>query len=605
MNKLVKLPLFWLGIIIGVLLTIIFLHNLILNINKPLDLSHNDSFQMMFILKHYMNTLFSGNFKDILTLPSFYGFENSLLFNEHLILQAFIALPFFVLTKNIIISYNILSILTLIFSFISMYLFTFYILKWYSSHNQTSTYQIIIASLFSGVIFVFNPYVFARFPDHLNLISLQYIPLIFLSLEGMIIKPTSKLALLFFVSLALQILSSFYYAVFLTVILPVYILVRFLTLEKERRNSVNLLKAWWNKGTIVGIVLVFLVCITTFRLYFPVVSQVPIDWSKDKTSSLAFSAWFSDWFLTPASNVFYGNLQEGLKKVAPSFIHNGNPSEQNLFWGIIPLTLFFLSFRLAKTAKIKRIWKGLVFLLIFSFLLSFGPQIHLTESWYFPGLFKIAALINPLLSFTRVPARMAVFVFFFLAIIVAITIYSTIDSISKRRSTFIVLVLVFLLLVGINMEYYNRPLTYLSISKETKKFYEVLNRQKYINVILDLPIANLTVNVTKRRIEYLDAHYLLYATILHNKKLFNGYQAYAPLLYYERAGLLTLDFPSLETLRQARSWGIDAIILHRDEFNQPADYYLIRSELHRLKVPEIEEIGGLALFDITKWKEVP
>src|SRR3989344_9303894 len=105
------------ALLISSLLVIIFLGQYLINITKPLGLLHGDAFLVNFILKHWMEVLFSGDWSSFTTLPMFYGFHDSLFFTDHHFMHAVLALPFYLLTRNIITTSNLLIVTTILVSF--------------------------------------------------------------------------------------------------------------------------------------------------------------------------------------------------------------------------------------------------------------------------------------------------------------------------------------------------------------------------------------------------------------------------------------------------------------------------------------------------------
>lgn len=515
---------------------------------QPLGWEHNDAFQMQFILQHY----FDGG---LLELPMFFGIPNILLYNEHFILHAIVALPFYLLTHNITITYNLLVFTVLALSFGAMYGLVVYLTK-----NRW-------ASVVAGLIFVFNPFVFARFPGHLNLLTLCFIPLIFLYFEKSLASPTNKNLFLFFAAAAGQLLTSWYYVGILAVLFPVYALMRL------RETKIALI-SFLRPGLYAGIALCALVGGATLALYGPFLAGGSLDKTEDRMFQEYFSAWPTDWFLAPPSNVLYGSLRPWVAKRFPSFVHTSNPSEQNLLVGITPFLLAMLAL------STKR--RPIIVVGVISFLLSFGPAL---------GLYSIVHDLYPPMWFLRVPARFAVGVFFAVSVLSG---YAVAHVLKKRHW-----VIGLLLAALIALEYWNTPPATRPLPP-TPQVYEALQSLP-VAVVLEFPIANqLPVGDPRRRVEYLDAHYLWYRLMYHKKKLFNGYAAFTPGEAMERNNFLAATFPSAYSLATLRSWGVGAVILHRDEFTMESDYMLIKTQLAAQNVPLIVEEAGMALFDLTK-----
>ncbi len=572
---------FWRGIGISLLIVGIFLYSFILHIGEPLSLIHNDAFQTQFILKHYADVVKTGNWKSITNLPMLYGYPDALLLNEHFIVQAVIAVPIYLLSGNVNLMYSVTAIAVLIFSFWAMYLLALHV-----THN-------VWAAIVSSIVYVLNPFVFARFPDHLNLVTLGFIPLIILFIEKSFEKPTAKRVFLVFLFITFQILCSWYYAAFLTVVLPIYIVIRLY----QRRSAIL---PYINRGLIAGVILLGLVSFGTWKLYTPLLNGYKENSQQEQLFYTVFAAWPTDWLFTAPNNVIYGQVRQTVASKYPNLVHKGNASEENLFWGIVPLILFLLSFSIVRQSKKYRsIWIVETILLVLSFLLSFGPVIRFTSTVSIPNIYNFFERIDPILSFTRVTARWAVFVFFFLALIVGETVEVLVNNKRVKKAWAVGALVV----VAILLDYWNSPMTFMTIGQSTVQFYNKVKNDAAIHVLLDLPIGNkLPAGSSGARAEYLDAHYMFWASSLHGKALFNGYTAFMPLTYYEVADELSTAPLTSESVSWLASNGIDAIVLHRDEYPYQGDYFTQRATLRLLKVPMKYSTDSLALFDITSYK---
>jgi len=565
------------GLLIGTVLVVGFLGNFWWNLGKPLGLEHGDALLVNFILNHYMRVFETGDWQGILTLPMFYGFKDSLLFTDHHFIFALFAWPIYKIWGSVILATNGVIVGMILASFWAMYL-----LAWHWTKDT-------LASLIASVLFVFNPVVFTRYPDHLILISLLWIPLIFLFFERFLERQNWKDGLLFFLVLTAQLLSSLYYSAFLTVILPLYIGVR---LWQKKFPLVKLIQS----GTVVGFVLLTAVAVGTAGLYLKVYSKETIGRNLDQTD-IFFSPWVTDLAFTSSKNVVYGGLREKLSQKYPAFFHQTFFQEQDLFPGIVAVMLLIGSIGILKKRGKDGIWRLWAGLAILSLVLAFGPIIHFSRDIAIPGLYGLVYAVNPVLWFLRAPSRIIVFSFFFSALIIAKGIKLWLDRLEIRKKWVIAGIVIILMLV----EYWNKPLSFTPISDQMKSFYARLEAQNQIKVIVDLPIANIfPADVKGSRYIDLDSQYMLWATVLHSKKILNGYSGFIPDEYYRRADLLSFNFPSPVKLSLLRKWGVDGIVLHRQEFSEQNDFYLIKEDLLKLKVPATISTEDLIFFDLTK-----
>ncbi len=542
---------FWVGLGVGGILVLLFQYSLLFHVHKPLGLLHGDAYLVNFILKHWMEAFTTGQWRNFTMLPMFHGFTGSLFYTDHHFVQALMALPFYIFTSDIITTSNLLVVTTVLLSFASMYVFS-----WYMTKHAA-------ASIFSGVIFVLNPFVFARYPDQLILFSLQWIPMIFLSFER---KRTGW----FFFFLVLQLLTSLYYSVFLTVIVPIYAGVRFL---QERRKPLI-----WTRSGVFGFVVFVMITMLSATMYYRVFSKEPIKRSMDVVA--LYAARPTDWLFTSEMNMLYGRFAPREGRIY---------SEHSLFPGVIAIALLPLSFVLLRKRSERKYWVVGIILIIVSVVLSFGPMTF---------FYRLLYTINPLFHFIRTSARFGVFAYFFLAWICGMTLARILSRFSPKKGM-IIGGFVILLILG---EYWNKPLDFLIVGASTRELYATFEQRKDIQVILEYPIGNMiSYAFPQARAEDLDAQYLLYGALFHNKTLFNGYSGFFPAEYYRRANMLSVNFPSEDKLIQVKQWGVDAIILHRDEFLDASRYDVVRNGLITRQVKLVSEMDGLALFDLTTW----
>lgn len=566
-----------LGIIIGIIIVCIFFWSFIFHLNKPLSLKYGDELQVDFILKNNMDTILSGKLSDLPNLPMFYGFNNSLFYSNHFILQSISAIPIYLLTdRNIFLTFNLYVLITAFASFFSMYLFLLYLTK-----KPTS-------SIIGSIIFTLNPFIINAVPDSLELFTLIWTPLVFLFFERALDNKDSRSCFLFFLFLGFRLLSTFYYFSFLTVILPIYAVVRFI--QKKSK-----LEFWFNKGTFLGLSLLIIIFAIKAYLYFQAGTEISFE--RDLSSMAKFySPYIANWFFMPPRNILYGQIGEKVWQEAPAFFSVNGIDNLSFFWGFIPLILFIMSFRIFKNHKNRNYWLICTGLLILSLIFSFGPKIQITSYLNLPGLYTLLYKINPLFLPLRVPARFAMMVFFFLAIVISITLKEIMTKMNKKMS----IVLAIILVCAILFEYWVKPFEFTRISDQRKKFYLFLKNQKHIKVIVDLPIGNRLGSYNQySRTETLDSHYLFWQ-MLHGKKILNGYSSYLPERYVIRANFLSDGFPTKEKIELLRNWKVDAIILHKDEFIFPEHFSNIKSGLENLGFTSIAKTERVILFDITK-----
>src|SRR3989344_5461977 len=182
------------GILSSTLFIVIFLNQLIVNIDKPL--LDSDLFYEYFLLDNDLPKFASLDFQQLFDTRMFYPLKNTLALGNSQFVQSSMALPAYLITKNVIISAHFMVLANFFLAFLVMYLFVFRLTK------------SIGASILGGLIFTYNPYVMAQF--YFAQIVLFWIPLIFLVTEKMFEGGKRWAIILPFLFLG-QLISSFYY----------------------------------------------------------------------------------------------------------------------------------------------------------------------------------------------------------------------------------------------------------------------------------------------------------------------------------------------------------------------------------------------------------
>jgi hypothetical protein len=570
------------GVAVIFFLTFLFFSSFIWHISYPLELSHGDAFLVNFILNHYVEIFTTGDWSSLSTLPMFYGFPHSLFFTEFYPVHGVVAYLLSFFTPNIFLISHVLILATVLFSMVSMYTFCWYVFRRGAP------------SIIGALIFVCNPFLMARFPDHALLLAVGWIPISLLFVERAIREPKGNSVFWLFLVLIAQLLtSSLHYSIFLTVILPLYIGIR---IWQEKVP----LKLFIHRGTVLGALLFALV--TTLVGYLYVQAYGTQSLGRTIETSYSYSARVTDWLFTGPQNMVYGGLKASWADRFPEVVRLGIYSEQNLFMGIIPAILAIACVLLRKRIKQKKLLVAIFIIGLMAWVLSFGPQIVLADAIRVPGVYGFIYQINPLFSYLRVPARFGVFVF----LAIGFSAAAVLSHMEKKMNAKVFGVLLVGVVVGILIEYWQKPIEVTRIAYDVQAAYAPLKSREDIKVILNLPIGNsISYPYPQARAEDLDAHYLLWALLLHDKQLLNGYSGFLPKEYYKRANALSIAFPTSVKLLELKAWGVGGIVLHRDEFNDHAEFERISEGLKMLGVQELGRTERIVIFDLATWKEAP
>jgi hypothetical protein len=566
-------PYLW-GVAIGFVCTVVVTWSILMHLGQPYGLAHGDAFIHQFILQHYMDVVFHGTWRSITTLPMFYGYPNSLFFADHDLMFAVLILPFYLITHNIITSFELLSVCMLWLSFVSMYVFVYWMTKR------------VWGSAIAAGIFVFASPVFIHFPDQLVLFSVLFIPMIFLFFERSLVRPTAISHILFFTALTCQILASLYYAVFLALILPIYAVIRM-------RQTNTRPGSWLTWGSMLGFVLFLSVAAWSAYTYmraFPSGGRL----ASEAQIGILFSPLASD-YLLPDTRSILGGLKPVLAGILPQVVRVDLAAEQYLWWGIVAAGVFILSFRLNKRTWKDR-WTAWIIMVVVTCIYSFGPHIHLTQTMTIPNVYTLLTRVAPIFSYPRVPSRISIFTIFFVAAIVGCSWGEIEKSIRERRIWMLRLAVIVLLL----LEYGIWSTDFTVIDRQTMQLFKTLRMQRNIHVIVDLPAANDLFPSAPGRGMDDDGRYLLWA-IFHGKTLLEGNSGIVPPTYFQRMDMLSVNFPTQQKLEQLRVWGVDGILVHTGEYPTPSMAQLTVKGLDSLGVPRIAETPTLILYNLGKW----
>ena len=586
---------------ISLFFTVLFLHTFIFNLGSPVEFMRGDAWHVSFTLKHYMEILESGRFDQILNMRMFHGFENTLLYSEILFTQAVLAVPFYFLSGNIIFAYNAVCALTVFLNFLSMYLLVRYFTKQSLPANAVKQ---TLSSILGAIIFTFNPWNFAHFPDQLMHYSIYPMPLIILFFEKFLASPKGKYIFLIALFASIQLLSNMSYSGLLTMLLPIYFGFRVWQKRKEInfQFSITNFQSKFNFQSIIwavaGVILFLSVAGGLGYLY----ASFYIAENVERTSIIDttfFAPWVSDLFFTSSNNLIYGGLRDFSIVNFPEYTFRSlETAERNLFWGITVIVLFVLSFKYLPKTQFRNLWRVCLGLIVFCLVLSFGSVFRISENFAIPNIYGFFYDYHPLVHQLRVPSRFAIFIYLFLGLVCAITLSEILKKVKGQTALQVGILVVAL----VALEYMNKPLGVGEFKAEAKEVYAQLNQEQEIEVILELPMGNLFTPIRPAWDQFVDARYMLYAETLHNKRLLNGYSSYSPPLYIKRLEYLSVNFPNALKLKQIQEWGIDAVILHKDEFEQPGEYELIVRRMEDLEVPLLKSTENMSLFKIHAWK---
>ena len=378
------------------------------------------------------------------------------------------------------------------------------------------------AGVLAGVVFAFAPYRFEHIM-HMELQWTMWMPLAFLALHRTFDTGEWKYGLGTGGCIALQMLSSIYYGIFLASLVAVGAL---LLIAKDRKVALSRVVL----PLAAGAVLAAAVSAAYAAPYLQVRTRVG---ERSGEEVAAFSARAKNYLAATPSNWLYGDRTA-----------SRGSGERHLFPGAIPFMLAIVGLLLRVPARRTIVY---CLLLVAAFETSLGVHGHI-----YPWLYDHVAVYRGL----RVPARLGVFVLMFLA---ALAAYGY-QALVARRPAIVRTALVIGLTLGLIAEYHV-TVALSEFANAAPPVYRVLAQQpRGVVAELAMPAAD---RLPGREAEY------AYMSTFHWFPLANGYSGMYPPSYLARLERMQ-GFPDERSIRQLRLDNVGYVILHAFEYPEPA-----------------------------------
>lgn len=501
----------------------------------------------LYILKHNIDRILTLNFKNFFDANIFYPYKLTLAFSENLISSSISVLPVYLVSKNIVVSYNLFVIVNFVLSGFFMYLLCYRFTKSF------------FASLIAGTIFSLAPFKFPH-SGHLHILTTMWIPLVFLFLHRFFEEKKYRFTLfssLFF------IVQSLGCANYMVIIAP-FILVMFMFYIFKSKHYI---KKYFT-GFLVFIAVSGAILIPVYYHYLKV--EELYEFKRSIRECIRYSPDIRA-FLTAYPFTLTG-------KILTKFINPPFAWENALYMGIIPLlSIIFICFFIIKKnvilfklkkkvsdsrtlylphlEKMKITPAGLSILylvvLFLSLILLTGPLFFKVK--YLPNpVYYLFYYLFPGFKGIRVPSRFFIMFLFSSAILI-----SCFYSLYLKNRTLIILEILILL----EFIPYYIPVSKMPYKGSIPEVYRWLAQKKEKFAIMELPLEEA---------RWWDIPYgqdkgffYTYFSAYHNKKLFNGYSGYiAPL--YNRAKALGLK----KQIEIAKAINIKYLIIHKDIYRE-------------------------------------
>jgi len=433
----------------------------------------------------------------------FYPIGTNLITHTYAPIIGVVSIPFSLFLSNVT-TYNILVICAFVLNGLGCFALIKYLTK--------ST----VPSFLGGVIFAFSPNFFGHLLGHFDMLWGSCMPLFILFFLKMTKEPRWRNIILSSVFFLLTFLTSYYYAVFLALLVALFIV--FTAFANYR---FILQKVFWKP--ILSFFIITVIFLSPFlALYFQEVTTHPYVDTSSLHGNHFTSADLLDFIIPTQMNQFY---QYFFNDLVTEF-KTQNISERNLFVGYSILAFALLTIFNRKIENYsKYFW---FFCLVFFVVFSCGEELSINNNTRFrlfntdfsiPLFYGVYRKI-PVLNGLRTPVRCDVLVVLCVAVLSSFSIsYYLQKARSHRTKTAMTAVILVIFL----MEYLPTPYPLYKLP-----FSPILNNVKKDPAdctVLEIPIG---ISDGFRNLYHDSNSTHMYHQTLHGKRMFGGYVARLP-----------------------------------------------------------------------------
>lgn len=477
--------------------------NIILNIATNLLDWRDYAFYIWMMFQNFTH-ITSLDFVNFFETNAFYPHKLTLFFIDTMLPQSLIFLPFFLLTKNLILAFNLTFIATFVLNFTSLFLFWKQIFK-----------KDLIA-FFGSLFFIFSPFFHSEL-GHFTVMS--YWPLFFglyFLFKGRFNKEKRNYI---FVGLflSIQFLASIYLGIFMMFSVLIFYMLIYLF------KPINI-KSKQIFSSIVIISFVFIAISGIFVKGYIDMKHL-YNAKRDIREYIGYSASLSDYLFTTEINSLFHKS---------SFMNLWNKADKNQgthgsFPGfLIFIPAIFALFKVSRNNKtisfsvdMDREKAFFFILIILGLLFSLGPRLNFNGNYaYIPLPYYLLLKFVPGMESLRVLARWN-FLFFLGFTYFSLITLTKLMGIRYYKYIFILIFVIFFL-EFIPLDIQSAKLSYLTDDHQILK--DLCSKEK--KVLLELPITHLNAGTNIRGgLQYMTANVMLPSTF-HGCLLVNGYSGY-------------------------------------------------------------------------------
>lgn len=442
------------------------------------------------------------DFNNYFDTNAFYPNKYSLLFSDLLLPQAIIEIPFYLITKDVILSFNILFFITFILNYFATFIF------WKQIFKKN------FLAFFGSIFVIFSPFIHLE-ASHFPMLSFWPFFFSFYFVLKSQEKKGVKNLIFAGVFLAIQFLASAYLSFYLMLLILLFYLIEFIKSKNQRYLLLRNLT----------IIFVVFVAVNGYFIKSYIDTKKIYSINHDLRENISYSAHLTDYIFTTHIDSITHNLE--IIEKWNSLNKNGLGGQAS-FPGFLLFILFIYSFLEIKKNQNKLfvrfdIDKEQLFftgLLLCGFLFSLGPRLNFNGAYaHIPTPYALLLKVFPLAQEIRVVSR------WYFIFIVAI-IYFALRTIKKLQLRSAAKIIITAILIFFFLEYI--PINITTHSEDyIDNHYLILKdlcSQKKL-VLLEIPVTHLNAYPDiVGGLNYISKVQL--ASTYHQCYLINGYSSY-------------------------------------------------------------------------------
>jgi hypothetical protein len=440
----------------------------------------------------------------------------TLAYSDHLLLQAICLSPLYLLTRNLVLCYNALLVLSLAACALAMHTYV---------RRVTGLQRPALAA---GIAWGFAPYHFGHL-IHLNLQTLYFLPLAFLLLHRVVDGARKKDAWLLGVVLGVQAIASAYYGIIGGLGLAAGAMGLLAGVRWQRWGSIVRRLAL---SALIGVTLAAPVAFQYWRV------QQREGFGRTLFEATEGSAAPASYLLAPSTNLLYGRAGPLALQAAPASGHK--LTEQVLFPGFAVAVLAAAGLWAARRREYRAVVLAYALLVAAGFVLSLGPG---------SGRPLYGALHRLVFGFQgiRAPARFGILVLFGLAGLAGLGVRELLSRRSRIGPAVVAGAIGAMLI-----EYANAPVPYVPAPTIETAVGKWLRAAPEPGAVVYLPLTLDPADTTSTMVQ----------SLAHGRPIVNGSSAQRPSFYSALVDTMA-GFPSGESLRALHDLPVRFVVSRR------------------------------------------